>query len=67
MRRSNFTRSQDTMANKQDYVDLGLSCADVCKALERGMGGKTLDDFSQSACDAINQLTTWVQVATHIS
>ena len=48
------------MANKQDYVDLGLSCVDICKALERGMDGKKLDEFSKSVCDAINQLTTWV-------
>ena len=67
MRRSRLTGSQDTMANEQDYVDLGLSCADICKALERGMGGKTMDDLSQSVCDAINQLTTWVQLAIHIS
>ena len=46
------------MANEQDYVDLGLSCADICKALERGMGGKSMDDLSKPVCDAINQLTT---------
>ena len=46
------------MANDQDYVELGLSCADICKALERGMDGKKLDDLSKSVCDAINQLTT---------
>ena len=67
MRRSRLTHSQDTMANKQDYVDLGLSCADVCKALERGMGGKKLDDVSQSVRDAIKQLTTWVEPAIYIS
>ena len=55
------------MANEQDYVDLGLSCADICKALERGMGGKSLDDLRKSVCEAINQLTTWVQLAIHIS
>ena len=55
------------MANKQDYVDLGLSCADICKALERGMDGKSLNDVSKSVCDAINQLTTWVESAIHIS
>ena len=55
------------MANEQDYVDLGLSCADICKALERGMGGKTVNDLSQSVRDAIKQLTTWVQLAIHIS
>ena len=49
------------MANEQDYVDLGLSCANICKALERGMGDKKLGDVSKSVCDAINQLTTWVE------
>jgi len=46
------------MANEVDYVELGLSCADICQALERGMDGKKLSDFSKSVCDAINQLTT---------
>ena len=48
------------MINKQDYVELGLSCADICRALDRGVGGKRLDDLSHSVCEAINQLTTWV-------
>ena len=60
MKRPTLTRTQDTMANEQDYVDLGLSCADICKALERGMDGKSLNDLSKSVCDAINQLTMWV-------
>jgi hypothetical protein len=55
------------VANEQDYVDVGLSCADICKALERGMDGKALNDLSQSVCDAINQLTTWVKPVTHVS
>ena len=63
---SSLTHSQDTMANEQDYVDLGLSCAEICKALERGMGGKTLGDLSQPVRDAINQLTTWVGLAMHL-
>ena len=46
------------MSNEQDYVDLGLSCAGICKALERGIGEKKLGDLSTSVCDAINQLTT---------
>ena len=46
------------MANEQDYVDLGLSCADICKALERGMDRKSLNDVSKSVGDAINQLAT---------
>ena len=58
MRFSGLTHSQDSMANEADYVELGLSCADICRALERGMNGKKLDDLSKSVCDAINQLTT---------
>ena len=54
---SRFTRNQELMANESDCVDLGLACADVCKALDRGMKGKTLDDVSQSVRDAIEQLT----------
>ena len=46
------------MANEQDYVDLGLFCADICGALDRGVNGKKLSDLSKSVCDAINQLTT---------
>ena len=57
-RHSPLTHSQDKMANEADYVELGLSCADICRALERGMNGKQLDDLNQSVCDAINQLTT---------
>ena len=54
---SKFTCDQDSMANKADYVELGLTCANVCKALDRGMNGKRLDEISQSVSDAITQLT----------
>ena len=46
------------MANEQEYVEVGLSCADICKALDRRMNGKKLDDLSKSVRDAISQLTT---------
>jgi hypothetical protein len=46
------------MANELDYVELGLNCADICRALDRGMNGKKLGDLSRSVCQAINQLTT---------
>ena len=52
------------MANEQDCVDLGLFCAHICKGLERGMGGKPLNELSESVCDAINQLTMWVEGLT---
>ena len=53
-----FTYDQDSMANKIEYVELGLTCANVCKALHRGLGGKKLEDLSPSARDAIEELRT---------
>jgi hypothetical protein len=46
------------MANKTDYVELGLAGADVCRALDRGMNGRRTDELSGSVSDAIEQLTT---------
>ena len=62
---SSLTCEQDTMSNKTDYVELGLACADVCEALNRGMNGKKLDDLSQSVRIAIKQLMTWVKPTTY--
>ena len=45
------------MTNRSDYVDLGLACAEVCKALDRGMNGRRMDELSQSVFEAIEQLT----------
>ena len=53
-----FTLIQSLTFNAQDYVDLGIHCADVCKALDRGLDGRRLDDLSPSALGAIQQLTT---------
>ena len=61
MIRSKFTCNQDSMANKSDYVELGLACANVCKALDRGMNGKKLEDLNESVREAINELTMWVE------
>jgi len=44
---------RDSMANETDYVDLGLACVNVCKAFDRGIDGKNLDDLSRSVCEAI--------------
>ena len=55
---SGFTCNQDSMVNKTDYIELGLICADVCKALDRGMNGRRVDELSQSVFGAIGQLTT---------
>jgi len=53
-----LTCGQDSMANKSDYVELGLACADVCEALNRGINGRRADDLSQSVREAIEQLAT---------
>ena len=45
------------MINKADYVDLGLACADVCGALDRGMKGRRVNELSQPVFEAIGQLT----------
>ena len=46
------------MSNEEDYVELGLTCAKVCAALDRGLNGKQLRDLNNSVCEAIVQLTT---------
>ena len=46
------------MVNDTDYVELGLACADVCKALDRGVKGRRVDELGQSVVEAIGQLTT---------
>jgi hypothetical protein len=46
------------MANDQDYLELGLACADVCQALDRGLNERQLNELSKSVLGAIGQLTT---------
>ena len=55
-RSSRFTFSQDTMSNKDDYVDLGLSCAEVCKVLEQGLKGVKPEDLNETVAGAIDWL-----------
>ena len=43
------------MANKPEYVELGLACADTCDALVRGMERK--NQFGRTVLNAIEQLT----------
>ena len=45
------------MTNEEDYVELGMTCANVCAALHRGLNGKRLKDLNSSVCEAIAQLT----------
>ena len=46
------------MVNDQDYVELGLSCADVCQALDRGLKAGQPNELSESMLGAIVKLTT---------
>jgi hypothetical protein len=52
-----FTAYQDFMANEEDYVELGLFCAEVCDALYQELKGRKPEDLSQSALRAIGLLT----------
>ena len=58
-----FTDSQDSVAPEQDYVDIGLFCADVCRTLDRGLSGRHLNELSRPVRGAIEELTTLVQLA----
>ena len=55
---SSFTFIWDMMVNEQDYVEHGLSCADVCQALQRGLAGRQLHEPNPPVLGAIGQLTT---------
>ena len=46
------------MGNRKGYVELGLACADVCKALDRGLDCRQADQLTRSVLEAIEQLTT---------
>lgn len=46
------------MINEVDCVELGLACADACKALHRWADGKQGGHLSQPILEAIEQLTT---------
>ena len=60
-----LTAIQNSEAHEQDYVDIGLFCTDVCRALDRGLGGRQLDEVSRSVRGAIEELATFVQLATY--
>ncbi|KAF9781816.1 hypothetical protein BJ322DRAFT_1111732 [Thelephora terrestris] len=53
-----LTTIRDSTADEEDYADLGRSCVDVCRALERGLEGSEPDKVSPSILEAIKQLTT---------
>jgi len=46
------------MAKEADYVELGLTCSNVCEALDRGMDRRQADQLSQPFLEAMEKLTT---------
>ena len=46
------------MANKTDPIELGLTCADICKVLSRGIDGKRADQLNRPILEVIVKLTT---------
>ena len=44
------------MAHDKDYVELGISCAQVCQALDWGLEGRDLYEINQHALQAIEDL-----------
>jgi hypothetical protein len=48
---------QDTMANDQEYVELGKACGDVCEALYQRLKGRQSDELNQLVLGAIGTLT----------
>ena len=53
-----LTFMQDSVANKEDYVNLGVCCGEVCQTLGRGLKRRQLDELNESVLEAIGQLTT---------
>ena len=46
-----LTFTQDFAIDEQDYVNVGWFCADMCKALNRGLEGRQLDELTRSMLD----------------
>ena len=54
------------MVDEPHCIELGLLCADVCRALDRVTNGKKLDELGQSVRDAMNLSASWVEQSIHI-
>ena len=53
-----FTFTQGIVADKRDFVDLGLYCADVCKVLDRGLNKRCSQESSWSLLEEVEEFTT---------
>ena len=52
-----FTHIQDSMADEQDYVDLGLNCAHACTALKDSLIQQQSSELDPTTQESINRLT----------
>jgi hypothetical protein len=48
------------MQNKDDFIDVGVYCAHICSAIDRGTRGKTEGNLSPSFVEAIDELTRFI-------
>ncbi|KAF9778231.1 hypothetical protein BJ322DRAFT_1114477 [Thelephora terrestris] len=55
-----LTVIRNSMAKRTEFLELGLACADICRAIDRGMNCRQADHFNQSVFEVIEQLTTTV-------
>ena len=46
------------MAKKAEHIKLGLTCAEICEVLSRGIDGKWADQLNRLVLEAIEKLTT---------
>ena len=46
------------MIKEADCVELGMTCAQVCQALDRGINGRQQEQIGQSALKTIERLKT---------
>jgi hypothetical protein len=56
---------QESFANRQDCIELGQTCVEICCVLDRGTKGKGAEHLNQLVRDAINRAQTWVETTVH--
>ena len=52
---------EDSIISKAEYVELGVTCADVCETIDLGMDRRQEGQLSQSVLEAIEKPTMWVK------
>ncbi|KAF9792079.1 hypothetical protein BJ322DRAFT_10503 [Thelephora terrestris] len=55
-----LTTIKESFANRQDCIELGQTCVEICCVLDRGTKGKGAEHLNQLVRDAINRAQTTV-------